>query len=97
MKVYTGKVLGKMQFTMTRVMLLEGLIMSNHMFVSWHTSEQVGSGQNRPDQDTPGNFWNLLSGGAEVGNLTTRGDFVYYGGSGPNKITRRCSWTSFKS
>ena len=59
---------------------------NSYVCVAAHTSEQVGSGQNRPDQDTPGNFWNLLSGGAEVGNLTTRGDLVYYGGSGPTRL-----------
>ena len=59
---------------------------NSYVCVAPHTSEQVGAGQNRPDQDTAGNFWNLVSGGAEAGNLTTRGDLVYYGGSGPTRL-----------
>ena len=59
---------------------------NSYVCVAPHTSEQVGAGQNRPDQDTAGNFWNLLNGGAEAGNLTTRGDLVYYGGSGPTRL-----------
>ena len=59
---------------------------NSYVCVAAHTSEDTGAGQNRPDQDTAGNFWNLLSGGAEVGNLTTRGDLVYYGGSGPTRL-----------
>ena len=59
---------------------------NSYVCVAAHTSEDTGAGQNRPDQDTAGNFWNLLAGGAEVGNLTTRGDLVYYGGSGPTRL-----------
>ena len=59
---------------------------NSYVCIAPHTSEQVGAGQNRPDQDTAGNFWNLLNGGAEAGNLTTRGDLVYYGGSGPTRL-----------
>jgi len=59
---------------------------NSYVCIAAHTSEDTGAGQNRPDQDTNGNFWNLLSGGAEVGNLTTRGDIVYYGGSGPTRL-----------
>ena len=59
---------------------------NSYVCVAAHTSEEIGAGQNRPDQDLAGNFWNLLSGGAEVGNLTTRGDIVYFGGSGPTRL-----------
>jgi len=59
---------------------------NSYVCIAPHTSEQVGAGQNRPDQDIAGNFWNLLSGGAEVGNLTTLGDLVYYSGSGPTRL-----------
>ena len=59
---------------------------NSYVCIAPHTSAQIGAGQNRPDQDTAGNFWNLLNGGAEVGNLTTRGDLVYYGGSGPTRL-----------
>lgn len=50
-----------------------------------HTSDQVVD-QNRPDQDVLGEYWNLLSGGVESGNLTTQGDLVYYGGAGPTRL-----------
>ena len=59
---------------------------NSYVCIASHTSEEVGAGQNRPDQDTDGNFWNLLSGGAEAGNLTTQGDLVYYSGSGPTRL-----------
>jgi hypothetical protein len=59
---------------------------NSYVCIAPHTSEEVGAGQNRPDQDTAGNYWNLLSGGAEVGNLTTRGDLVYYSGAGPTRL-----------
>ena len=59
---------------------------NSYVCIAPHTSEQIGAGQNRPDQDLAGNYWNLLSGGAEVGNLTTRGDIVYYSGAGPTRL-----------
>ena len=48
---------------------------------------QLINGVNDPATDTAGAFWNFMSGGAESGNLTTAGDIVYYGGTGP-KINR---------
>ena len=48
-----------------------------------HTSN---SGVNDPANDGSGTYWNFLSGGAESGNLTTAGDLVYYGGSGPQRL-----------
>ena len=59
---------------------------NSYVCIAPHTSEEIGAGQNRPDQDLAGNFWNLLNGGAEVGNLTTRGDIVYYSGAGPTRL-----------
>ena len=53
---------------------------------TWHTSEQVEPVDKTDRPRYTGNFWNLLSGGAEVGNLTTRGDPVYYGGLGPTRL-----------
>ena len=58
---------------------------NSYVCVLEHTADQV-TAQNRPDQDTSGTNWNLLSGGVESGNLTTRGDLVYYGGAGPTRL-----------
>ena len=58
---------------------------NSYICILAHTSDQVTL-QNRPDQDVTGVNWNLLSGGAEVGNLTTEGDLVYYGGAGPTRL-----------
>ena len=48
-----------------------------------HTSN---TGVNDPANDGSGQYWNLFSGGAESGNLTTAGDIVYYSGSGPVRL-----------
>jgi hypothetical protein len=45
-----------------------------------------GAANSRPDQDITGTYWNLLSIGTETSVLTTRGDLVYYGGSGPTRL-----------
>ena len=45
-----------------------------------------GQANSRPDQDITGTYWNLLSIGSETSILTTRGDLVYYGGSGPTRL-----------
>ena len=58
---------------------------NSYVCILAHTSDQV-SAQNRPDQDTTGTYWQLLSGGVESGNLTTVGDLVYYGGAGPVRL-----------
>ena len=58
---------------------------NSYVCVLEHTADQV-TAQNRPDQDLSGTYWNLLSGGVESGNLTTRGDLVYYGGAGPTRL-----------
>ena len=48
----------------------------------------AGGGQpfSRPDLDATGTYWNALSLGSETDILTTRGDLVYYGGSGPTRL-----------
>jgi hypothetical protein len=56
---------------------------NSYIAVQSHTSN---NGVNDPATDTGGNFWNFFSGGAESGNLTTAGDIVYYGGSGPARL-----------
>ena len=43
----------------------------------------VGS---RPDQDDSGLYWNVLAIGSEASVLTTKGDMVYYSGSGPARL-----------
>ena len=58
---------------------------NSYVCVLAHTSDQTVA-QNRPDQDLSGTYWNLLVAGAETGNLTTSGDLVYYGGSGPTRL-----------
>jgi hypothetical protein len=48
----------------------------------------AGGGQvnSRPDQDSSGTYWSLLSVGSETDILSVRGDLVYYGGSGPTRL-----------
>ena len=58
---------------------------NSYICVLAHTSDEI-TAQNRPDQDVDGSEWNLLSGGAESGNLTTEGDLLYYGGAGPTRL-----------
>jgi uncharacterized protein YegJ (DUF2314 family) len=47
-----------------------------------------GGGQagSRPDIDVAGTYWNTLTVGNELAVLTTVGDLVYYGGSGPTRL-----------
>jgi len=56
---------------------------NSYIAVQSHTSSNT---VNDPATDTAGAFWNFFSGGAESGNLTTTGDIVYYGGSGPARL-----------
>ena len=56
---------------------------NSYIAVQSHTSS---NGVNDPATDTAGAFWNFFSGGTEAGNLTTVGDIVYYGGSGPARL-----------
>ena len=58
---------------------------NSYLCIANHTADQVTL-QNRPDQDVTGLAWNILSGGAESGNMTTLGDLVYYGGAGPTRL-----------
>jgi hypothetical protein len=45
-----------------------------------------GQANSRPDLDSTGTYWNILSVGSETSVLTTLGDLVYYGGSGPTRL-----------
>ena len=56
---------------------------NSYIAVQSHTSS---NGVNDPATDSAGAFWNFFSGGTEAGNLTTVGDIVYYGGSGPARL-----------
>ena len=46
----------------------------------------IASSGDRPDADTQGDYWNLLTAGSEVNILTTTGDLVYYGDNGPERL-----------
>ena len=48
----------------------------------------AGGGQvnSRPDQDVNGIYWNLLNIGTETSVLTVRGDLVFFGGNGPERL-----------
>jgi hypothetical protein len=48
----------------------------------------AGGGQvnSRPDQDSTGTYWNLLSIGTETSVLSVRGDLVFFGGGGPQRL-----------
>jgi hypothetical protein len=49
-------------------------------------AEGGGQANSRPDQDTAGTYWSLLSIGSETDILSVRGDLVYYSGSGPARL-----------
>ena len=49
-------------------------------------AEGGGAANSRPDLDTTGTYWNLLSIGSETDVLSVRGDLVYFGGSGPTRL-----------
>ena len=58
---------------------------NTYICVQEHTSDETVE-QNRPDQDLTGEYWDVLAGGPEIGNLTTEGDIVYYSGAGPTRL-----------
>ena len=45
-----------------------------------------GQANSRPDLDVTGTYWNVFVVGDETSVLTTVGDMVYYGGSGPTRL-----------
>ena len=45
-----------------------------------------GAANSRPDRDSTGTYWNILTIGTETSLLTTRGDLVYFGGAGPTRL-----------
>ena len=49
-------------------------------------SAHVGATGNKPSSDTTATYWNLLASGADSGVLTTKGDMVYYGSNGPQRL-----------
>ncbi len=56
---------------------------NSYICVQAHTAS---AGTNRPDIDTLGTYWNLLTAGNEESALTTNGDLVYYSGAGPTRL-----------
>lgn len=50
--------------------------------VDAHTSSSL----NRPDNDTDADYWNLLAAGSESAVLTTAGDTLYLGPTGPARL-----------
>ena len=55
---------------------------NSYICIQAHTSATG----NRPDNDTTGTYWNILTAGAEVASLTTQGDTFYYGPNGPTRL-----------
>ena len=49
-------------------------------------SQGGGQANSRPDQDNTGTYWSLLSIGTETSILTVRGDMVFFGGGGPQRL-----------
>jgi hypothetical protein len=49
-------------------------------------SQGGGNPNSAPNLDFLGVYWNVLSIGSEISVLTTPGDLVYYGGSGPTRL-----------
>jgi hypothetical protein len=56
---------------------------NSYVCIQEHIAEE---GVNSPDADTTGQFWNLLSAGAEESVLAQQGDILYYGGAGPTRL-----------
>jgi len=66
---------------------IQGHISEGDDFSTETLIEPGGGAQNsRPDQDTVGNYWNVLVIGTETSVLNTDGDLVYYSGSGPTRL-----------
>ena len=55
---------------------------NSYICIDAHTSSSL----NRPDADTNGDYWNLLTAGAEFNILTETGDLVFYGANGPTRL-----------
>lgn len=58
---------------------------NSYLAITTHVADEI-TVQNRPDQDVNGLSWNVISAGAESGNMTTLGDLVYYSGTGPTRL-----------
>ena len=55
---------------------------NSYICIAAHTSSSL----NRPNADTTGTYWNLLTAGAEYNILTDTGDMFYYGANGPARL-----------
>ena len=45
-----------------------------------------GQANSRPDQSAAGTYWSLLSAGSETATLSVRGDLVFFGAAGPQRL-----------
>jgi hypothetical protein len=65
---------------------------NTYICILGHRSEEddgssLGAAANsRPDQDSDGVYWNILSLGSQTSVFVARGDLVYYSGSGPARL-----------
>jgi hypothetical protein len=55
---------------------------NTYVCINPHTA----SSGNRPNADTTGTYWNLMTAGSEYNILTDTGDLVYYGANGPTRL-----------
>jgi hypothetical protein len=55
---------------------------NSYICVASHTAGSLNS----PVNDTTGTYWNVLAVGSLTSVLTTQGDTIYYGGSGPTRL-----------
>ena len=64
---------------------------SSYICILAHTSNDddsttTGDQGKSPQSDSTGTYWNALSIGTETDVLITKGDMIYYGGSGPQRL-----------
>jgi hypothetical protein len=72
-------------WTVTTAYVLGDVVLygaNSYVCISPHTA----STGNRPDADTTGTYWNLLTAGAESAQLIATGDTFYYSSSGPSRL-----------
>lgn len=60
---------------------------NSYICILSHTSDNSDPGAaNRPNQANGVTYWNLIASGSEQAVLTTRGDLLFYGASGPERL-----------
>jgi hypothetical protein len=55
---------------------------NSYVCINAHISETP----NRPDNDSTAEYWRILTAGAESAVLTTQGDMIYFGQTGPTRL-----------